>query len=110
MESGDELAALTVGSSGKDVVPISSAKVSRAVVVRCPSCGTPRSISERQARRGSICRTCFFGKDEDVRQYREFWTARFTMSEIRLMGASCFGTRREFAEALTASVDVEWFD
>lgn len=45
-----------------------------------------------------------------MRQYREFWTARFTMPEIRLMGAACFGSRREFADALTASGDVEWFD
>jgi len=90
---------------------LASPKISRAVVVRCPSCGTPRAISERQARRGSVCRTCFFGKREDPSGYREFWTSRFTAAEIRLMGAACFGTRREFADALTASgiEDVEWF-
>lgn len=85
-------------------------KVSRAVVVRCPRCGTPRAISERQARRGSVCRTCFFGKSEDTTRYRQFWTARFSANEIALMGAAIFGTRKDFADALTASGDeVEWF-
>jgi ribosomal protein L37E len=90
-----------------DPIP-STAKVSRAVVVRCPRCGTPRAISERQARRESVCRTCFFGKEEDASRYRQFWTSRFTMTEIRLMGAACFGSRREFAEALTASGSQDW--
>lgn len=109
MESSDELAALAVGAPGQDVVTIPATKVSRAVVVRCPKCGTPRAISERQARRGSVCRTCFFGKSEDSRAYREFWTMRFTQAEIRLMGAACFGTTADFADALTASgVDLEW--
>ena len=82
---------------------VAASKVSRAVVVRCPRCGTPRAISERQARRDSICRTCFFGKADDSSHYRQFWTARFTYPEIRLMGAACFGTRQDFRAALTAS-------
>jgi hypothetical protein len=59
-----------------------------------------------------VCRACFFGKSENSARYRTFWTARFTESEIRLMGAACFGSRREFADALTASGmdDTEWFE
>jgi ribosomal protein S14 len=101
MEPSDELAPFPFLGSGEDILPVPSAKVAgRVVVVRCPECGTPRAISERQARRHSICRACFFGRPADASSYREFWTSRFTMREIKLMGAACFGTRRQFAEAL----------
>lgn len=56
-------------------------------LVRCPSCGTLRTISKRHARRKTKgCRMC--SKQQDM---RGFWLEMFSDDEICLMVESIVG-------------------
>lgn len=56
-------------------------------LIRCPACGTPRTVSTRQARRKpKSCSSCNGGGAD----LRGFWLDNFSDSEICLMAESMF--------------------
>ena len=56
-------------------------------LIRCPACGTPRTISTRQARRKpKSCSSC----REPAEDHRGFWLDQFDDNDICLMAESIF--------------------
>lgn len=56
-------------------------------LIRCPACGTPRTVSVRHARRKpKSCRNC----NSPVSDLRSFWLSRFTDTEICTMAEAVF--------------------
>ena len=64
----------------------------QVIVVRCPSCKGLRSVAARHVtRNGKICRDCTRGHVIPRTQFHNYWTARFSMEEIRDMGRAIWG-------------------
>lgn len=57
-------------------------------LIRCPACGTPRTVSARQARRKpKSCSSC----REEPDDLRGFWLENFDDNDICLMAESVAG-------------------
>jgi hypothetical protein len=103
-------ASLSRPASAHDCLPVAiatpnaRAKYREAeVLARCPKCGTLRSVSARQARRGSPCRECSWGrKGEPETDFRLFWLDQ--LDDESLAAAACViagvPLRAEYVEAV----------
>lgn len=66
---------------------------SASVVVYCRSCGNPRTLTRRQARRAGLCNHCLYPPRDVVvhDRHRRFWFERFTDSELSLLASELAG-------------------
>lgn len=62
-------------------------------MVRCRSCGNPRLLTRRQARRAGLCSHCLYPpRDVAVQdRHRRFWFERFDDQELSLIVSELAG-------------------
>lgn len=62
------------------------------MLVRCRSCGEPRELSARQAKRAGLCPRCLYPTHWTVTdQHRNFWFKHYSDQELSLIATDFLG-------------------